>query len=180
MQKWTLTLATFMLSATLWAQSPEFRGAWVSTVFNSDWPSRAGLSSQQQQDELAKLFDFHAQNGINAVIFQVRTTADALYASPYEPWSQWLTGKQGKAPEPFYDPLQMAIELAHARGIELHAWLNPYRAQLDTARRSAPGHVSRQHPEWCIAYGKRSYLDPGLPQVRAFIVQIVKDIILRY
>ncbi len=161
--------------------SQEFRGVWISTVFNKDWPSKSGLSTEEQKAELIQQLDLHAQNGINAVIFQVRTSSDALYKSSIEPWSQWLSGKQGVAPEPFYDPLEFVIEEAHKRGMELHAWLNPYRAEINRAKKaSAPNQVSQIHPEWCIGYGRRTYLDPGIPEVREYILSIVKDIITRY
>src|SRR5262245_675310 len=105
----------------------EFRGVWVATVGNIDWPSRRGLSTAQQQDEMRKILDRCVELKLNAVVFQVRTMADALYASELEPWSEFLTGTLGKAPDPFYDPLEFAIREAHSRGLELHAWLNPYR-----------------------------------------------------
>jgi uncharacterized lipoprotein YddW (UPF0748 family) len=171
----------FLSLGSITAQNDEFRGVWISTVFNTDWPSKSGLETAQQQKELSRIFDTHAKNGINAIIFQVRTASDALYDSKLEPWSQWLTGKQGKAPDPYYDPLQFAIDLAHSKGMELHAWLNPYRAEIDTGKHnSARNHIANLHPEWCFSYGRRNYLDPGIPEVQAFIVSVVKDIILRY
>src|SRR5262249_32462143 len=106
----------------------EFRGVWVATVGNIDWPSRKGLSSAEQQAELRAIFDKVVELKLNAVIFQIRPMADALYASELEPWSEFLSGKLGKAPDPFYDPLELAVREAHARGVELHAWFNPYRA----------------------------------------------------
>src|SRR5437016_2915089 len=106
----------------------EFRGAWVATVANIDWPSKKGLSTAAQKSELLAIMDRAAQLKLNAIIFQVRPACDALYASPIEPWSEYLSGTMGKPPEPFYDPLAFAIDEAHKRGLELHAWLNPYRA----------------------------------------------------
>ena len=106
----------------------EFRAAWVATVANIDWPSKAGLSTAEQQKEAIELLDFLQTHNFNAVILQVRPQADALYQSKLEPWSYFLTGTQGKPPSPFYDPLSFWIEAAHDRGLELHVWLNPYRA----------------------------------------------------
>src|SRR5512146_97875 len=122
----SLTLFAFQAQA----QSPkrEFRGAWIATVTNIDWPSSNGLTTAAQQTELTTLLDNLKSAGFNAVIFQVRTECDAFYNSPYEPWSYWLTGNQGMAPNPYYDPLQFAVQEAHKRGLEIHAWFNPYRA----------------------------------------------------
>src|SRR5258708_1384483 len=108
------------------APTPEFRGVWVATVANIDWPSKPGLSAEEQKKELVHLFDTMKELNLNAAVFQVRPMCDALYESKLEPWSVVLTGTSGKSPG--YDPLKLAVELAHARGIELHAWLNPYRA----------------------------------------------------
>ena len=115
----------------------EFRGAWVATVANIDWPSRKTLSTQEQKTELLAILDRAVHLKLNAIIFHVRPACDALYASRIEPWSEYLTGTMGKAPEPFYDPLAFAIEEAHKRGLELHAWFNPYRARLRSA--ASPG-----------------------------------------
>ncbi len=122
----------------------EFRGAWIATVANIDWPSRKGLSSSQQKAELTALLDHAAQLKLNAIILQVRPACDALYASPIEPWSEYLSGTMGKPPEPFYDPLAFAIKEAHLRGLELHAWFNPFRARHSSGRLPvAASHVSR-------------------------------------
>src|SRR5690606_24153394 len=110
----------------------EFRAAWVATVANINWPSKAGLSTADQQKEAIQLLDYLKNHNFNAVIFQVRPQADALYQSDLEPWSYFLTGQQGKAPDPYYDPLNFWIKEAHDRGIELHVWLNPYRAHHTT------------------------------------------------
>src|SRR5688572_19254177 len=107
----------------------EFRGAWVASVANIDWPSRRGLSTWAQQAELLAILDRAVALHLNALVLQVRPAADALYDSPYEPWSEYLTGVQGKAPEPYWDPLRFAVDAAHARGLELHAWFNPYRTR---------------------------------------------------
>ena len=123
-----------------------FRGVWIATVANIDWPSKPGLTHAQQKAELISILDRAAKLKLNAVIFQVRPACDAMYASPIEPWSEYLTGTMGKAPEPFYDPLAFAIEEAHKRGLELHAWFNPYRARIPNPNRhphpiTSPGRI---------------------------------------
>jgi uncharacterized lipoprotein YddW (UPF0748 family) len=158
----------------------EFRGLWVATVTNMDWPSRTGLSTEDQQRELLAIIDRAAQLKMNAIVFQVRPEADALYASPYEPWSRFLTGVQGQAPEPKWDPLAFAVAEAHKRGIELHAWFNPYRAAYwkDSAR--ARTHVSRQHPSLVVPYAQYLWMDPGKPEVRRLMMRVVLDVVRRY
>lgn len=159
----------------------EFRGVWVATVANIDWPSSQGLTSEEQQEEFKKLVAFHKQNGMNALIVQVRPNADALYPSPYEPWSRWLTGKEGKAPDPFYDPLEFMIRECRSQQMELHAWFNPFRAVFggDTTALDS-GHIYFQHPEWIRFYGKHGYLDPGVPQARDFSLAVIMDVVNRY
>jgi len=160
----------------------EFRAAWISEVAsNADWPSKPGLSVADQKAEMISLLDRAMELHLNAVVFQVRPASDTLYASPYEPWSELLTGTQGKPPTPFYDPLAFAIEEAHKRGLELHAWFNPFRARLPTAK-SAPAwnHISRTHPEFIRRYGDQTWLDPGNPAVRAYVLTVVKDVVKRY
>jgi uncharacterized lipoprotein YddW (UPF0748 family) len=162
----------------------EMRGVWVSTVVNLDWPSKPDLSVEKQRNELVFLFDQLYQNGFNAVFFQIRTEADALYDSPFEPWSYFLTNEQGKAPDPFYDPLEFAIELAHERGMELHAWLNPFRTSHDLGVYPiAESHVINRHPEWVMTFkGSRTYsmLNPGIKDVRDYVATLVADIVRRY
>src|SRR5947208_6103584 len=127
----------------------EFRGAWIATVANIDWPSRKGLSSSEQKTELIRLLDRAAQLKLNAIILQVRPACDAFYASPIEPWSEYLSGTMGQPPEPFYDPLAFAINEAHQRVLELHAWFNPFRARHSSGKSPvAASHVSRTHPQW--------------------------------
>ena len=131
----------------------EFRGVWVASVDNIDWPSVPGLSTREQQDELVAMLDRAVALKLNAVILQVRPSADALYASPYEPWSEYLTGKMGRAPNPWYDPLEFAVNEAHKRGLELHAWFNPYRARHPSARsRPSPrnGWLTRKSRKWAL------------------------------
>ncbi len=159
----------------------EFRGVWVATVENIDWPKTQKETSQQQQQELISILDAHYQAGINAIMFQVRPTADAFYAKSREPWSKYLNGTQGQAPNPFYDPLELAITESHKRGMELHAWVNPYRAtkNLDTLTLS-PTHITKAHRNWFFIYGGQLLFDPGLPEVREYIVQVVLDIVDNY
>jgi uncharacterized lipoprotein YddW (UPF0748 family) len=160
----------------------EFRGAWIAAVAtNQDWPSKPGLSVAQQKAELVALIDRAAQLHFNAIIFQVRPAADAIYASPIEPWSERITGTQGRAPEPFYDPLAFAIEEAHKRGLELHAWFNPFRATHPLAEsRVALNHISQTHPELVRQYGKQLVLDPGEPAAQAHTLAVVMDVVNRY
>ncbi|HEV7595393.1 MAG TPA: family 10 glycosylhydrolase [Gemmatimonadaceae bacterium] len=159
----------------------EFRAAWIASVENIDWPSAPGLSTRQQQQELIEMLDRAVQLRLNAVILQVRPAADALYASPYEPWSEYLTGRMGRAPNPYYDPLEFAVSEAHRRGLELHAWFNPYRARHPSAR-SAPSrdHISVTHPEFVKRYGSNLWMDPGEPAVREQTIRVVLDVVKRY
>src|ERR1035437_4798300 len=159
----------------------EFRAAWVATVANIDWPSRKALSTQEQKAELLALLDRAAQLKLNAIIFQVRPACDALYASRIEPWSEYLTGTMGKAPEPFYDPLAFAVEETHKRGLELHAWFNPYRARLRTSTSPvAANHISRVRPQLVRQYGEFLWLDPGEKAVQDYSMSVVMDVVKRY
>ena len=159
----------------------EFRGVWVATVSNIDWPSRPGLPVDSQKAQLLAIIDRAAGLRLNAVIFQVRTAADALYASELEPWSEYITGEMGRAPEPFYDPLTFAIEAAHARGLELHAWFNPYRARHPSARSpSAAGHISNTRPELVRRYGTHLWMDPGERAVQDHSIAVMTDVARRY
>ena len=159
----------------------EFRGAWVATVANIDWPSKQGLSTAQQQAELVAILNKAAQLKLNAVILQVRPSCDALYASRIEPWSEYLTGKMGQPPEPFYDPLAFAIDQAHQRGLELHAWFNPFRARHTSAKSpEAPNHLSRAQPKWVRTYGNLLWLDPGLRAAQEHSTTVILDVVKRY
>src|SRR5690349_22687290 len=161
--------------------SREFRGAWVASVANIDWPSRPGLSTWEQQAELIAILNRAVALNLNAIILQVRPAADALYDSPYEPWSEYLTGVEGRAPEPYYDPLKFAIDEAHKRGLELHAWFNPYRARHASARSSAAkNHIAVVHPELVRPYGRSQWMDPGEPAVRAQTLRVMLDVVKRY
>ncbi|WP_458242749.1 glycoside hydrolase family 10 protein [Streptomyces sp. MAI_2237] len=157
----------------------EMRGVWVATVTNRDWPSKPGLTADRQRAELVAILDRAVQDRLNTVIFQVRPTADALWPSPYEPWSQVLTGTQGGAPG--WDPLGTAVEQAHARGLELHAWFNPYRIANHTdPGRLVATHPARVHPDWVVTYGGKMYYNPGLPEVRAFVEKAILDAVRKY
>ncbi len=163
------------------APKREFRGAWIATVENIDWPSHPGLPTYQQKKELTDLFDFLQRTGVNAVMLQVRPAADALYAKSREPWSKWLTEKQGQAPDPAYDPLEFAITEAHKRGMELHAWFNPYRATNDGKFGAlSPEHITRIKPEWFFIYGGIKLFNPGIPDVRDYIVKVFLDVVDNY
>ncbi len=155
------------------------RGVWLATVANRDWPSKPGLSATRQRAELITHLDRAVRDGLNTVIFQVRPTADALWPSPYEPWSQYLTGTQGK--DPGWDPLGTAVEEAHARGLKLHAWFNPYRVagHADPARLAAD-HPARRNPDWVVTYGGKLYYNPGLPEVRGFVQEAMLDAVAKY
>ncbi|MEU9190740.1 family 10 glycosylhydrolase [Streptomyces sp. NPDC048484] len=155
------------------------RGMWVSTVANRDWPSKPGLTAAQQRSELLAHLDTAVKRRLNAVIFQVRPTADALWPSPHEPWAQYLTGVQGK--DPGWDPLGTAVEEAHARKLELHAWFNPYRIANHTdPKKLVASHPARTHPEWVVPYGGKLYYNPGLPEVRAFVQDAMLDAVQKY
>lgn len=157
----------------------EFRAAWIATVANLDWPAQ-GASAAEQQADLVRLLDRLKEDGFNAVVFQVRNEADALYASPYEPWSVFLTGTQGQ--DPGYDPLAFAVAEAHKRGMELHAWFNPYRVWV--SGRNYPRHPSSVYltkPEWLLTVNNAvTILNPGIPDVRNYVIQIIRDVVERY
>jgi uncharacterized lipoprotein YddW (UPF0748 family) len=159
----------------------EFRGVWIAAVSNLDWPSRPGLPPDSQKAELVRMLDRARELRLNVVILHVRPAADALYASALEPWSEYLTGQQGRAPEPYYDPLEFAVAEAHARGLELHAWFNPYRARHPSARgEMAANHISRTHPDLVKRYGSYLWMDPGEAAVRRRSVDVVVDVVRRY
>src|SRR5690242_7238549 len=152
-----ISYCLFFISYSLPAQPKyEFRGVWIATVDNIDWPVHGQWNSEKQKEDFTRILDMHRKNGMNAVIVQIRPSADAFYPSTYEPWSQWLTGVQGQPPSPYYDPLQFMIEETHKRGMVFHAWLNPYRANFNISTASiAPNHITRIHPEWFLTYGDK-------------------------
>ena len=199
-------LATAVLAAVVWstslcAQRPdrtvpvrkevpdapppvmrEFRGAWVAAVSHIDWPSRAGLTAAEQRAELLGILDRLVALRMNAIVLHVRPAADALYASAIEPWSTYLTGRQGQPPQPMWDPLAFAVDAAHARGLELHAWFNPYRAFHGSGRYgdTASTHISRTNPELVRQYGTDLWMNPGDPAVRRRTLQVIADVVQRY
>ncbi|HVG40578.1 MAG TPA: family 10 glycosylhydrolase, partial [Chitinophagaceae bacterium] len=174
-------LSSFLCIYGMAQKSPkrELRGAWISTHFNLDWPT-ASQTPAQQRTALISILEQHKATGMNVIYFQVRNQCDALYPSPIEPWSSTLTGVQGK--DPGWDPLQFAIDECHKRGLELHAWLNPYRAVATASQASSfvPGHVAKQHPEWLLNNGSTITLNPGIPAVRNYIMSVITDITQRY
>lgn len=154
----------------------EFRAAWIQSV-NGQF---RGMPTEKLKQDLIGQLNSLQKAGINAIIFQVRPEADALYASRLEPWSRFLTGVQGKAPEPYWDPMQFMIDECHKRGMEFHAWINPYRTKTTLKSELAPNHVYNIHPEWFVTYGDQLYFDPALPESRRHICMVVSDIVSRY
>jgi len=159
----------------------EFRGVWVATVDNIDWPTSRTLTAATQRAELVQILDRAAALNLNAVLLQVRPAADALYNSSLEPWSEYLTGRQGRAPDPAYDPLEFAVEEAHKRGLELHAWFNPYRAKHPSATGPlAYNHVAVAHPNSVHKYGNLLWMDPGDPYTQRHSLEVIEDVVKRY
>lgn len=159
----------------------EFRAMWVATVANIDWPSRTGLSSAEQQQEIKKMVATAKRLKMNALILQIRPAADAIYTSSIEPWSEYLSGVQGQAPQPFYDPLTLWISEAHANGLELHAWLNPYRARHSAAKSlPAANHLINTRPDLVKAYGEQRWIDPGEADSAKRLLDVVRDVVRRY
>ena len=178
MKKNLLLLFVALLSLGMAQAQPkrEFRGAWIQAV-NGQW---IVLSTQQMQQTLTTQLNALQQMGVNVIIFQVRPECDALYESRLEPWSRFLTGQQGKAPNPYWDPLQWMIDQCHQRGMELHAWINPYRAKSKTTSQLASNHICTQHPERVFPYDNQLILNPGLQENRDYICSVVADIVERY
>lgn len=159
----------------------EFRGMWVASVDNIDWPSKPGLPVAVAKRELLTILERARLSGLNAVILQVRPSGDALYASSIEPWSEYLTGAQGRAPSPRWDPLAFAVDEAHKRGLELHAWFNPYRARHPSAETpQSARHLSRRMPALVKPYGKHLWMDPGEDAVREQTLRVILDVVKRY
>jgi uncharacterized lipoprotein YddW (UPF0748 family) len=178
---WTLFVILSIKAISQKSPQYEFRAVWIATVENIDWPSKRNLSADQQKAEFLKILDMHQRNGMNAIIMQIRPVSDAFYPSQYEPWSEYLNGKQGLPPTPYYDPLQFMIEETHKRGMEFHAWINPYRAVFNVTRSSvSPSHVTRLFPQWFLTYGSTKYFDPGLPQARVHVNRVIRDLVERY
>ncbi|MTJ08949.1 family 10 glycosylhydrolase [Anabaena sp. UHCC 0204] len=158
----------------------EFRGAWVVSVWNNDWPSKPGLTVEQQKAELVAIIKQLQSLNFNALVLQVRPEGDALYASELEPWSAWITGTQGKAPEPFYDPLEFAIAQCHQRNIELHAWFNPYRARANSRVSPVRPHIALTNPELVYQWGTQQWMDPGAKIVQDRAYNVIIDVVRRY
>lgn len=178
-----ILLFAWLLAANVSAQSSdglplkrEFRGAWIQAV-NGQFK---GMPTEQMQQTLTAQLNSLQEAGINAIIFQVRPEADALYPSDIEPWSRFLSGEQGVAPSPYWDPMAWMIEACHQRGMEFHAWINPYRAKTTKAVKLAPTHIYHQHPEWFVTYGDQLYFNPALQESRDYICRIIADIVTRY
>ena len=171
----------FSIAASAQVPRAELRAVWVATVSNIDFPSSPTISTDVQKTEFIKLLNMHQQNGMNAVVVQIRPASDAFYPSPLEPWSQWLTGTQGQPPVPYYDPLQFMITETHKRKMEFHAWMNPYRAVFNINNSSITAtHITKIHPEWFLTYGDKKYFDPGSKDVQKFVTGVVKDVVSRY
>jgi len=180
MKKLAITLFFLYTGCAIYAQqSPkrEFRGTWIHTVGNSDYPK---MTSQEMQQHYRDVLDTFADAGINAVIYQVRPTADAFFVSEYEPWSRYLTGTQGKAPDPLWDPLAFMIEECHNRGMELHAWFNPYRVTSNNTEELDKNHLFFKKPYLFLKYGKQWYFDPGHPESREHTLKVIADVVKRY
>lgn len=156
----------------------ELRGVWIATVWNINWPSSSSLSASASQAELLTLLDTAQASGLNAVFFQVRPEADALYASELDPWSRYLTGTQGQ--DPGWDPLQFVLDEGHARGLEVHAWLNPYRAKASASASAASNHQSVVNSQYAYTYGSTLWLDPGAPAVQDHLEAVIRDLVTRY
>lgn len=173
-------IALMLLYVSVMAQNTppkrEFRGAWIQAI-NGQFK---GKSAGEMQQMLTQQLDALQAAGINAIIFQVRPEADALYVSSIEPWSRYLTGVQGQAPNPYWDPMAWMIEQCHQRNMEFHAWINPYRAKTQASAQTDPKHITNQHPEWFLPYNNQLFFNPALPECRAYIRQVVTDIVQRY
>ncbi len=172
-----LSLLVFSIAFTQGTPKREFRGAWLHTVGNEKFKT---MSTDSIKQLFIKTLDNFEKAGINAVIFQVRPQADAFYISSIEPWSRFIAGEQGKAPDPLWDPLQFMIEEAHRRGMELHAWCNPYRVTSNDKEQLNPDHLYFKKPELFKKYGKQLYFDPGEPEAIEHTVKVIADIVTRY
>ncbi|WP_352230329.1 glycoside hydrolase family 10 protein [Kitasatospora phosalacinea] len=157
----------------------QLRGVWIASVVNIDWPSAPGLPPERLRTDFLGQLDRAVARGLNAVFVQVRPTADAFWPSPYEPWSQWITGVQGQ--DPGWDPLAFMVDAAHERGLAFHAWFNPYRVSMQPdVTALVPDHPARTHPEWTVSYGGKLYYNPGVPAARRFAQQAMLDAVRRY
>jgi uncharacterized lipoprotein YddW (UPF0748 family) len=176
-----LALAFSFLAIYAQHKKHEMRAVWIATVANIDWPSQKNLTTRAQREEMRKMLDEFAKNNINAIVMQIRPTADAFYPSALEPWSHWLTGKQGLRPKDYYDPLQYIIDEAHKRCIEVHVWLNPYRVtNSDNIDLLSKDHLYYKNKNLFVKYGGKYYFDPGLDETRQFLNRVVQDVVERY
>jgi uncharacterized lipoprotein YddW (UPF0748 family) len=182
MRKLILLTLSLIISVANAQDSPkrELRAAWIATVEYIDWPAKPGLSTKEQQESYVALLDQLKAAGMNAVIVQVRPTADTFYPSSYEPWSTYLTGTQGQAPEPYYNPMAFMIEEAKKRGLEFHAWFNPYRASMRTDFIPSADHPLIDQREWFVQYGGKWYYDPGIPEAREFVLSSIMETVKHY
>jgi len=182
MKKLFFIISTCCLFLTvLNAQTPEFRGAWIATTKMIDYPRAKNMTTEQLKQNYIDILDKLEASGFNAVIFQIRPAADAFFPSEYEPWSEWLTGKQGRAPEPWFDPLLFMITETHKRNMEFHAWFNPFRAVATMQyAHITENHITNKKPEWFITYDINKYFNPGIPEVRNYLVQVIMDVVNRY
>jgi len=184
MKKTIFTLLILIISISNTFSQPtkrEMRAVWIASVANIDWPSQRNLSPKAQREEMRKMLDEFSKTNINTIVLQIRPTADAFYPSSLEPWSHWLTGKQGVRPNEFYDPLQFVIEEAHKRCIEVHVWLNPYRVtNSDNINILSKDHLYFKNKDLFVKYGGKYYFDPGLDETRDFLNRVVEDIVERY
>ena len=171
-----LVLLALVLTIATEAQKREMRGAWIQCV-NGQFQ---GMGTEKMQQTLTYQLDELQKDGVNTIIFQVRPECDALYESKLEPWSRFLTGKQGQAPSPYWDPLQWMINECHKRGMELHAWINPYRAKTKTTKQLASNHIAVRKPMNCFSYDDLFILNPGIAENRDYICEVAKDIVSRY
>jgi len=178
----TISMALFWACLSLFANAQtapkrEFRGVWMHTIGNAEYRT---MTPQRMMTYLTSQLDTLQRAGINAVLFQIRPEADAFYPSQLEPWSRFLTGTQGQAPFPAWDPTAFLIEECHKRNMEFHAWINPYRVQSNINVKLASTHIYYRHPEWFVVYGTQRFFDPGIPESRKFINEVVTDIVTRY
>lgn len=182
MKKFLLFIFLIGFTCAQAQQAPkrEFRAAWIATVSNIDWPTKQGLSEPEQKQQMIDLLDEFKSYNLNTIVFQIRPTADAFYKSTLEPFSHWINGKQGEATS--YDPLQFAIDECNKRGMNVHVWLNPYRVEMDTTKGQfiASNHLMKSHPEYFVTYGKTRYFNPGLDETRAFVCNVVAEIVKNY
>ena len=157
----------------------EMRGVWIASVLNIDWPSKKGLSVEEQKQEFIKILDNVKEWNMNAVFVQIKPVGDAFYPSKFSPWSEYLTGVQGKNPE--YDPLEFMIEESHKRNIEFHTWFNPYRLTMSGGiDKLSNDNIGKQRPDWTITYGGKLYLNPGIPEVNDYIVKSIMEVVKKY